>query len=250
MGFVADVFDAILIDNNTKKVMATTTLQEANIEVTIEENDIRGGKGNQLLAVLHADRDINIPLTDAEFKYDWLAAQLGQDIKTGEGIAYAMPKWYEVMDDGEGGTIITLNNTPISQDSLSIFDFDGKEITGFVLNGNQVDLSSATPMVNVGDQVEVRTYQYETTPDAQIIQIDNSVFAKGVTLILETLEIDADEQPTHRIQYKFPNAIPTGNFNINTTSAREGSAQEFSLRIVKPRTSTVVGEIIRFPYSE
>lgn len=248
MGFIADVFDAVLIDNKTKQVFASATLQEANIEVEVTENEIRGGKGNQLLAVLHTDRSFNIPLTDAEFRYDWLAAQLGQDIKTGAGIAYAMPKWYKVEDDGSGEAIITLNNTPISQDSLAIYDYDGKRITGFTLNGNEVSFSGATPMVNIGDEVEVRTYQYQTDPDTQIIAIDNSVFAKGVTLILETIEIDADEQPTHRIQYKFPNAIPTGTFNINTTSAREGVAQEFSLRIVKPRTTTVVGEVLRFPY--
>src|SRR5690606_37772385 len=100
----------------------------------------------------------------------------------------------------------------------------------------------------VGDIVEVRTYTYATSASTESIKIDNAVFAKGVKAILETIEIDSTtEKATHLLQWQFPNALPSGNFSVNTTSAREASAQTFNLRVVKPKVGTVVGETLRIP---
>lgn len=247
MGLVADVFLVNLIDGDGQ-VFGTTTLQDANIEVQVQENDVRGGRGNQLLAVLHSDRDINISLTDVEFKYDWLAKQLGQDIVTGAGRAYAMPKWYTVQDGGTTGVdSITLDEAPDDMNpELAIYDENGEPITGFTVNGSDVEFSG-TGAVVAGDKVEVRTYAYNTDPTTETIEIDNSVFADGVKAVLETLEIDNNENPTHKVQYQFDNSLPSGNFTISTASAREAQTQEFSLRVVKPSDSNVVGRVLRMP---
>lgn len=252
MAVVADVFDVLLIDENTGDVIATTTLQDANIEVQVQENEVRGGKGNELLGVLHSGRDINITLTDVNFRYDWIAKQLGQDIKTGAGVAYAMPKWYVVQDDPATTTTtemqIILDHTPISANSMVIYNAQGQKITGFKVTGNKVDLTSATPTVAIGNEVEVRTYQYATPAKTQEIKIDSKVFAKGVKAILETVEVDeAAEQVTHKLQYEFNKALPSGNFTINTASERQAQTHEFTLRVIKPKDSTVVGVIKRIP---
>jgi hypothetical protein len=247
MAVVADVFDVLLIDENGD-VVGTTTLQDANIEVQVQENEVRGGKGNELLGVLHSSRDINISLTDVNFRYDWIAKQLGQDIKTGAGVAYAMPKWYPVLDDA-GKPTVTLDETPLATgNELVIYNEEGQKVTGFTVSGNKIDFTSATPAIGVGDEVEVRTYKYATPAETQEIEIDNSVFAKGVKAILETVEVDeSTEQVTHKLQYEFYNVLPTGNFTINTASERQAQTQEFSLRVVKPKGSTVVGKLKRIP---
>lgn len=242
--FVADVFDVIMRDKATKDVIASTTLQSANIEATVTENEIRGGKGNNLLGILHVSRDINVPLTDAEFKYEWLAKQLGQDIKTGAGVAWAMPKWYTV----EESLDFTLEATPTDKASVAIYDKDGARLaldTDFTVTDNKILITKAG--IETGDKVEVRTFQYTTPPTTQIIEIDNAVFAKGVELILETIEISGDEIPVAKIQYQFDSAVPTGNFTINTASERTAQAQQFDLRIIKPTDSTVVGRAVRIP---
>jgi hypothetical protein len=250
MPLIADIFLVNLVDENND-VIATSTLQEGNLEVTVSENDVRGGRGNALLAVLHSDRDIAINLTDAEFRYDWLAKQLGQDIVTGAGTAYAMPKWYTAADidtatagDQPG---ITLDKTPSDSTSLAIYNESGVKITGFTVSGATVDFAVASPAVAVGDLVDVRTYIYATSAQAETITIDNTVFAKGVKAILETLEIDSEENPTHKLQYQFDKAIPSGNFSINTSSERTANTQAFNLRVVKPATSNVVGRVVREP---
>lgn len=251
---IADIFEVVLIDSNGD-VFATTTLQEGNIDFSVQESDVRGGRSNQLITVLHSDRDINISLTDVEFKYDWLAKQLGQDIVTGENIAYKMPKWYSVTDIDEATTGdqpgIILDETPVATDSgLVIYtdeDASGQKITGYTVSGNVVDLSAATPAVAVGDKVYVKTYRYNTNAQTQTINIDNAIFPNGVKAVLETLEIDENETARYKVQYQFDSCLPTGNFTINTSSAREASTQEFGLRVVKPGNSTVVGKCLRIP---
>ncbi|MEX3710877.1 hypothetical protein ABFV99_00585 [Cytobacillus horneckiae] len=249
MAVVADVFDMILIDSDND-VIGTTTLQDGNIEVSVQEQDVRGGRGNQLLGVLHSDRDITINTNDINFRYSWMAKQFGQDIVTGAGKAYAMPKWYLVNDD-ESQPIITLDNTPATVHELAIYTEEGQKVTGFSVTGEEVDFSGASPTVAIGDELEVRTYVYETPAKTEEFVIDNSVFAKGVKAILETIEVDeSEENPTHKVQYEFYKAIPTGNFSISTAAERTAQAFAQNLRVVKPKTSTKVGVVKRIPITE
>lgn len=247
MAVVADVFDVILIDKNND-VIGTTTLQDASIEITVQESEVRGGKKNQLLGTLHSDRDITINLTDVYFRYDWIAKQLGQPITTGAGVAYAMPKWYKVEDDS-GSKVITLDETPDDPASVAIYDAEGTKLaltTDFTVSSDEITIIKAG--INVGDELEVRTYTYATDVNTKTIEIDNSVFASGVKVILETLEIDENEEiELAKLQYQFDKALPSGNFTINTASAREAVTHAFNLRVVKPKTSNTVGRVLRIP---
>jgi hypothetical protein len=250
MGFVADVFDALLRDKATGEIFATTTLTEANINVEVQKNDIRAGKGNNRLGTLHTSRDITVEMTDVSFKYDFLARQLGQEIVTGAGVAYAFPKFYSV-EDSSGQLQITLDKPVSAADpALALFTADGQKITGATVSGNVVNLSGASPTLSAGQDVEVRTYKYDTDPQTKLIKIDNSVFAKGVELILQTYEIDGEENILNIIQWQFPNAVPQGNFTVNTQSERNAVSSSFNLDIIKPKDSTVVGEILLIPYNE
>jgi hypothetical protein len=245
MAFIADVFDVTLIDSTTGDVIASTTLQDASIDVKVTENEIRGGKGNTLLGTLHVSRDITLSLTDVEFRYDWLAKQLGQDVQTGAGVAYATTKFYTL----DSNKKITLDKTPSDSTTLAIYKVDGTKVAS-------ADYTYATGAVTftgsgyaVGDQVEVRTYAYATDATTQTIQFDSKVFANGVKAILETVEIDGDETITHTLQYQFDSAVPDGNFQIQTKSDRNAATQAFGLKVIKPKTSTVVGRLLRFPYT-
>lgn len=249
MAVIADVFNVVLIDDEGD-VAATTTLQDSNIEVSVTENDVRGGRGNQLLGILHADRDIAIAMNDINFRYEFLAKNLGQDIVTGAGKAYAMPKWY-LATDNTGTIEIELDNAPSTVHELAIYNETGQQVTGFSVSGSTVTLTDATPTVAVGEELEVRTYVYDTPATTQEIKIDNAVFAKGLKAILETVEVDeSTETVTHKIQYEFTRALPTGAFSVNTASERSAQAQGFNLRVVKPKTSTEVGYIKRIPVIE
>lgn len=248
MGAILDVFDAVIIDNETKEPIGTTTLQDAQIQTQVQTSNVVGGKGGNILGVIHSQRTFNITLTDVELNMDFLAKQFGQDIVVGKGIAYAMPEYYEVVAGStDGEKKITLNKIPLETNNmLSIYDKNGDKLanTDFTLTGNDVNITATS--VAVGDQIEVRTYKYETSQNAETVVFDGSVFAKGVTLILDTVEVDlSTEKPTHTIQYQFTNALPDGQFTISTQSTRQAVTNQMVLTVVKPATSDVVGKVIR-----
>lgn len=246
MALIADVFDVILKDQNGD-VIGTTTLQEAGIEFSVSENEIRAGKGNQLYGILHVSRDININLTDVEFKVDWLAKQLGQTITTGAGVAWHMPKWHRVEADG-AALVITLEETPTAIADIALYDSNGLKLaqgTDFTLSGKKLEVKKAG--ISAGDELEVRTYAYATDASTQTIEIDNAIFGKGVMAVLETVEIGGDESVVAKLQYQFDSAMPTGNFTVSTASERNAATQAFNLRVIKPKTSSVVGRVVRIP---
>lgn len=246
MAIIADVFDVVLKDNTTGDIIASTTLTEANIEIRVDTQDVRGGKGNQLIAVLHSSRDIEISLTDVDFKYEWLVQQLGTSITTGTGVAYAMPKWYTVVD-ASSSKKITLDETPLATNNdLKIFKADGTAITAFTVSGKDVTITSG---VSAGDLVEVRTYKYSTNANTKTVTIEQDKFPATVMMILETLEINENEVPVARVQYQFDSVLPTGNITLNTSSERSAKAFQTTFRVIKPKTSTVVGRVLRIPLS-
>jgi hypothetical protein len=246
MAFIADVFNVILVDIATNDVVATTTLTDANIDVKVTQNEIRGGQGNVLLGTLNVARDITIALTDIEFRYNWLAKQLGQDVKTGAGVAYAAPKFYTVVD-GAGTLTITLDKTPADPTTLAIYDADGVKISSSAYTVATKTITFTTGVTG-GESVEVRTYTYATDAQTQTIEFDSSVFAKGMKAILETVEISGDENITHTLQYQFDSCVPDGNFQIQTKSSKEAASQAFGLKVIKPETTSVVGRLLRIPY--
>lgn len=253
MGVVADVFNALIIDNSTQEVVGTTTLQDAQIQAQVQANNVVGGQGGQILGVLHSQRTFNITLTDIEYNYGFFARQLGQDIVVAAGEAYAMPKFYKVVKGStEGSKEITLDHAPLVADNmLTIFDANGTKLaatTDFTVSDTKVTILSAD--VKVGDEIEVRTYKYATDAKTETIEFDGTVFAKGVTLVLETLEIDPEtENPTYTLQYQFNNALPDGNFTLATQTQRQAATSQMVLQVIKPRTSNVVGKSLRIPVS-
>lgn len=241
MGLIADVFEATLIKSDGS-VLATTTLQDANIEVAVQENEVRGGRGNNILYTLHAGRDITTTLTDPEFRYDMLALQLGQNIITGSGIAYAAPE--NVITTGTTTVGFELKNEAVAG-SVIIYDADGVKVDSskYTVVGKKVTMKDGT----VGEKYVVRSYQYVTNTKTETIEIDGTKFATGVKLVLETIEINQDEEPIALIQYQFDKAIPSGNFTISTASERTGSTNELSMKIVKPVDSDLIGRVLRIP---
>lgn len=253
--FVCDVFDCIICDNSDSSVAGTTTLQSANIDVAVSEVEVRGGRGNALLCNLHIQRDINIDITDVEWKPEWIAKQLGTSIATGAKTAWAMPKWYSVVDlDGtESGTALgfQLDKQPLASASgLKIYDSTGTEVkvtTDYTIATDTVTVIKAG--VKVGDLYEVRTYKYTSDANTQSLNFESDKFPTGVTLVLETVETDENEDNLYKIQYQFPNTIPLGSFQIQTSSEKKASTQNLKMKVVKPSTTTVVGTYLRIPIS-
>ena len=245
LGFLADVMDAIMIDETTDEVIAKTTLQTAGINVNVSTTDVKAGRGNATVLSLHSGRDIEVDMSDVQFSMAFLAQQLGTEIKTGVGKAYARPKNYTVAGDETSGFTIELPEAPIKLYAYH----DGVKLdatTDYTVEDTVVTITKTG--VQAGDVIEVRTYEYTTAPETQTIDFDSTKFPKSVKLILDTIEINEKEEVTHTIQLEFYNASPDGNFSINTASERAVNNQEMKLKILRPSCGgDKMGELRRIP---
>lgn len=253
MSLIADVFD-ITLQTDGGDLIASTTLQSADVAIAVDEQEVRGGKGDALLAVLHSARRVDISVSEITFQWDWVANQLGKTAKSGATTAWAMPKFYTAVDlDAEGaGTAIgfTLDEEPLATGSgLKIFNAGTKAAVatpaGYTISGKVVTIVGGT----AGTVYEVRGYKYTTSASASTIEIDNTSFADGVVCVLTTLEIDEDESPINLVQIQLDEVLPSGNFTIATTSQRQASATNFTFKAIKPNTATTLGRIVRIPIS-
>ena len=108
--FLANVGHALIFKGNDF-VGVASTLTENTFSFSASPNEVRGGKSNPLLGRWFSDSTLNVTLTNATFKLEYLAWTLGSTIEQG-GTAI-----YESGRNGE--TIVTagsieLVNTPAS----------------------------------------------------------------------------------------------------------------------------------------
>ncbi|WEG18500.1 hypothetical protein PQ478_08460 [Alkalihalophilus pseudofirmus] len=243
MALIADIFEMLVIDRDGD-VLAHDTLQESNINVTTETSDVNAGRGDALIAILHGKREIEITGNTPTFKLETLAKHVGTDIITGEGVAWAFPKWYKVAGDSTDGYTFELDKEPLDIDKVVIKKTDGTEVLNAAVTGKSVSIEDG---LTDGEEVQVLTYTYATNEKTQQLDINASKFPADVRIVLQTLEIGHDEQPTNYIQFEYARVKPSSDFSFNTSSAREASVQEMSFRVLKPERSDTIGTIKRIP---
>lgn len=244
MGFVIDVFKVMLVDSTTNEVIATSVLQDAQIQRQLQSQEIRTGVGNALYGELYYNPTVTIQLTHTFYEYKWLARTLGQTITTGAGTAWSFLSNYTV----DATSKVTLSNAPIAASDVFVQNAAGANVTGFTLTTDTLDFTAATPAVAQSDSLSI-TYQYSSSAETQTIEFDDSVFGKGCKIVLETVEMDGGGTPLYTVQYEYYNAVPDGQFTLNTQSQRQAVTQQMTFKVVSMATdgSSKVGEVRRIP---
>ncbi|WP_099301822.1 hypothetical protein [Bacillus sp. Marseille-P3800] len=237
---VADVFDMLVIDKDGN-VILEDVLTAANISGQTESNDVRGGQGNGLFAVLHNSKEIEITQNSPVFNLQSLAMHMGSDISTGKGDAYAAPETHTVVDGK-----IKLKKTPLSNDTVKI-KVAGKPVTDFTVSGSEVTFTSN---VEDGDRVRVLTYKYESPAGTQTVYIPANKFPQNVKIVMTTMEMTRDENPIGYLQFEFEEVKPSANFTIDTASERQAATRENTFRVLKPQDSANLGVLKRIPITE
>ena len=239
---IADVFKVMLIDNVDKQQFATATLSTAGFEVTSDTKEVEGGGG--LVAVLHSPKKENITIQDVRFHFDILAKQLGQPIVTGAGTAWTYPMDYAV----ESGELVTLGEEPKTPSDLVITDDAGAALaltTDYTISGNVVTIIKAG--VNEGDTVTVNGYLYDTSATTQTVIIDNNKYPNGMTVVLETIEIQEDETPVNKVQIIFDQAVFDGSIKFDTQTSRDAVKHDMNLKILNKLGQSIAGKVVRIP---
>ena len=130
MSLMVDIFDVFLVDSSGN-TLASSTLSTADINISTNSVDVNAGRKDALIAILHSGRKVDISLAEVEFKWDWLAKQLGQTATTGAKTAWCFPLVKKAIDT-EGTISITLDVEPLASDSGIKFTVDGTTVTGAI----------------------------------------------------------------------------------------------------------------------
>lgn len=179
-----------------------TTNLNTSIEVSMQEQNVNGGKGNKLVYSYKYGRELSATLEAADWKLEFIAANVGSPITQGLTDVYAIGECTDVV-----GGLATLKHTPIGDVAVEV---DGN-ILMVVPSNNTIDLSD-NGITN--GQVAV-TYKYDNT--AKVITID-----ADSTPYVGELVLDADKHSNTlgkvgSVQITIPSYQLSGNFSISFT---------------------------------
>ena len=114
--FLAGVGRALIFSGDNL-IGVAKTLTESTFNFSISSEDIRGGAANALWGKYFHDSNLQIQLTDAMFKLEYVAANLGVDIEQGGLTVYESgANGDAIVTDGQ----LTLTHTPTQFDGSAI----------------------------------------------------------------------------------------------------------------------------------
>lgn len=117
--------------------------------------------------------------------------------------------------------------------------FDGKVTEAYIVLIN----ADATKLDN--QTLKVMPYVYKTEAGkTTTLTIDSKTFAEGGELWLQTIEKDEKQKATAYVYFVFENAMPEGNFEINTVSEVQPNDMTINMRIL-PNEDGELYRIIR-----
>ena len=269
---------------NRKLVFMSENLTSGGIVSSQENTDVRNGQGNGLFAILPGQKDITVNLTENVFSFEALELNSAATKKASgdnavTGLIVKRPNKYGDMKVIKGETVsgtanltkIKLPKVPQKPEEL-IVSIDGTEFTYTatltdlagdnkftIVNSKNVETGTsahdAEVFIAVADTraanlettktLKVMPYIYKTNDKkTQILTIDSKTFAEGGELWLQTIEKDEKQKATAYVYFVFENAMPEGNFEINTVSEVQPNDMTINMRIL-PNEDGELYRIIR-----
>lgn len=200
--FLVSTANFALFYNGMLACTGTTNLN-TSIEVSMQEQNVNAGKGNKLIYSFKYGRELSVTLEAADWKLEYLAANLGNDIKTELDDVYKIAECVTI-----NGGIGVLPTTPIGDVAVELSD--GSIVT-VAPSKNTIDLTSygvTSGTVNV-------TYKFSDTVKSIIIDADTA--PKVYKLVLDADKHNNKLGKVGSVQIEVPSYQPSGNFNIEFT---------------------------------
>ena len=175
--FLAGVGRALIFAGDNL-IGVAKTLTESTFNFSISSEDVRGGSANALWGKYFHDSNLQIQLTDAMFKLEYVAANLGVDIAQGGLTIYE--------SSAAGDAVVTAGQITLSQTPVA---FDGTML-GWYKKHTYLEWSIGTICGNImtipGSQVG-ETYcvkYFYQNPNARSIQINTQYIPKVWHLVI------------------------------------------------------------------
>ena len=200
--FLVSTADFAFKVNGVLACTGTTNLN-TSLEVSMQEQNINGGKGNKLVYSFKYGRELGVTLEAADWKLEFIAANVGRPITQGLNDVYHIAECV-TLTNGIG----MVADTPISDVAVELED--GSIVT-VKPTGKTIDLST----YGITNGVVNATYQYNRMTKRLVIDADS-------TPMVGELVLDADKHNNKlgkvgSVQITVPSYQLSGNFSINFT---------------------------------
>lgn len=210
--FLVSTADVAFYYNDMLAFTGTTSLN-SSISVTMEDQEITGGKGNKTLYKYKYGRKLAPSIEMAEWNLAFIASQVGSPIFEGLKDVYAVAECVTLVK-GVG----TVDKTPVGKVSVEKAD------------GSIVEVEPQGSVITVGDADEVvrATYRYNTKVKRVTVDADSTPYVG--TLIMTADKHNNKKGKVGEVQIEVPSFQLSGNFDItleasgNTTTKLEGDA--------------------------
>lgn len=179
--FLAGVGRALLFDGDNL-IGVAKTLTESTFNFSISNEEIRGGQGNTLFGKYFHDSNLAVTLTDAMFKLEYLAANLGVDISMGGLSVYESSASGEVVR-ADGSILLTETPTLINGSLLAWYKKPSDanwSVTTATLSGTDYVIRPAGAVAN--DNFCIK-YFYQNE-NARSIIINTQYVPKTIHLVI------------------------------------------------------------------
>jgi hypothetical protein len=201
--FLVSTADFAMYYNGILACTGTTNLN-TSIDVSLQEQNVNGGKGNGLVYSYKYGRELSVSLEAANWDLRYLATNLGNDIINQLADIYAINECIQ-LTAGVG----TLPKTPIGD--VAVMLDDGTIVTT-TPTAKVIDISETneiTGMVRV-------TYKYSGL--ARTIVIDADTAPKIYRLVLDADRHNSAIGKVGSLQIEIPSYQPSGTFTMGFTA--------------------------------
>ena len=212
--FLTSVADVWAYDTSDNLIFTAKTLLDTSIEVTTSPQEVRGGRGSQLLYTYYSGSSVSITLTDAQFNLQMLGSTVGSSIATGNDVY--TEETVTLNGSGVGtvtGTPIALPNSGVIYGWVSLPDGSTDKVT---FSGST--FTTTAGVANANDVVCVRFWATDSA--SRSITVPASILPSIVRLELEASLNSSDENSNKIgvVQFLVPKFSLSGAFTISMTS--------------------------------
>lgn len=200
--FLVSTADFSLFYNDILACTGTANLN-TSIEVSMQEQNVNAGKGNKLLYSFKYGREISVTLEAADWKLEYIAANVGSKITEGITDVYKLGECVTITDG-----IGVLTTTPVGDVAIEMAN-------GTIVTVTTEDTTIDLTAFGVENESVKATYQYKKL--AKTITIDADTAPNVFKLVLDADKHNNKIGKVGSIQVIIPAYQPSGNFTINFT---------------------------------
>lgn len=235
--FEVSVADIYFYSRNTGMELFTGTLTQHEITQSVDEEDIKAGRDNAVLATIKKNKQITFTLTDVISRLDQEAFQFGGVVKEVDGNVEAMhmPKNYTV-----AGGKVTLDKTPITGEEVKVYSLKTNKEIPSVLADNVLTLTGAEE----GEIVFVGGFKYIAPEGAKYYDIAADPTTEPMFAVIEVPIYDNDMNLVALKQYHFPKVSMSGNVTKSGQSEKTTPAIQTEVKVLKDNSVDYLGRVV------